>query len=70
MDRNRIAYIDGDWTGELFAESGLIILKGTEVMFFKMRGRTINTYEELADLMKDIIRIDKMREAKKAMKKD
>ena len=65
---NRIAYIEDDWTGELFGTSGLIILKGTEVMLFTMNHRTINTYEELVETVKTHIKVYKMAMEKKAKK--
>ena len=55
---SRIAYIEGEWTGELFGKGGEIILKGTKVIFFSMKNSRVFDYEGLKNQVKAFIWLD------------
>lgn len=55
----RVSYTNGEWVGELLVHRGVIVLKGTEVMYFSTRNTKINNYEMLKKLVDFFVGLDK-----------
>lgn len=56
----RVSYTNGEWVGELLVHRGVIVLKGTEVMYFSTRNTKINNYEMLKKLVDFFVGLDKV----------